>query len=190
MTIIKSDAGLARPVEKLVSILSYMEASAVTSAIIESLKTEEDLTTVTGLISAGAISTDGISTSGSESGSGEETILEDWQYNELDRFSGSETASEDETLSFTVLQTLTPATIRLAYKNVSEDSTIEGREKPDDKLFVVEYLIKGKKVREIFPLCAFSSRGERTLSNEALDSLSVTYAIRNGEHGDYYKVVF
>ena len=190
MTIQLQNAGRFEPVEKLISALHYMDASDVTESVMTSLKTDGDLQTITGLISAGSISPDGVSTSGSESGSSDSTVLPDMNGNVVAEFSDSATASEDQTISFTPLESLTPEVMRLVYKNVAEDGAIDGLDKPDDKLFVLEYLIKGAKVREIFPLCSFQGRGERTLTMEELEGTNITYAIKDGEHGIFFKRIF
>lgn len=190
MTIQVKNAGRFEPVEKLVSALHYIDAADVDETLMESLKTEGDLQSISGLISAGSISPDGISTSGSEGSTSDATILPDMNGNEISRFTDSATTSNDSTLSFTPLETLTPAVMRLVYKNVSEDGAIDGVDFPEDKLFVLEYLIKDAKVREIFPLCSFQGRGERTLTMEELEGTNITYTIREGEHGIFFKRIF
>lgn len=190
MTINVNNAGNFQPVEKLISALHYMDAEDVTESVMASLKTEGDLQSITGLISGGAISPDGISTSGTESGSSDATILDDMNGNVITTIEDSATASDDQTISFTPLESLTPAVMRLVYKNVAEDGAIDGLDKPDDKLFVLEYLIKGAKVREIFPLCTFQGRGERTLTREELEGINITYSIKEGDHGIFFKRIF
>lgn len=167
-----------------------MDAADVTSEIMSDLKSTASLSSITGLIAAGSITTEGVSTSGTETGAGETNSPIDWNRDVLDTLETSETASENETLTFGLHEVLNPNAMRLVFRDVDEDGNVDGKANPEDKLFVVEYLIKGAKVREIFPSCSFTSRGERSLSNEEADALSVTYSIKDGENGAFFKRIF
>lgn len=164
--------GLAKPIKKKQAILYYAEASDYETLNTE-LDTTEDVSSITGLTSAGAITTDGMTIAANAD---EPETYQDFNGNVFD----SQEATSSPQLSFALLEYLSTNAAKLVFKNVQGNEDEEFEEisdltPPTPKLLVLEFRVKGKKVRIICPECSFATREDEEISNDELISYGVTY---------------
>lgn len=180
------NGGLAKPVDKRVGILWYGTPD------------QEDLDAVTAtsdlsakFTNAGAITTDGVTVA---SDAKDPETYKDFNGNTFD--SADATATDKITLS--VLEMLRPAAMKLVYADAAITANaggdkikkISGDANPSDKCFIIDYKIKGTRVREIYRHVTFAKRGDKKLVNDALISREVTYTVLTGKNGNAVEQLF
>lgn len=178
MTVQTQYGGIAKAVEKTISILYFCETSAYTGETKTNVEANtSNLSTVTGLTPAGAIHVDGL-TIAENAEEGES--YPDWSGNVFDFSEGT----SSPTINFKLLEVLNANAAKLVFKNVTavtgddeELESINGFDNPTDKTLVIDTRIKNKVMRIVLPSNTFQSRGDIALLNDDLANFEVTYGV-------------
>lgn len=182
MAINTSQGGIMKPVSSNTGILWYAEAGDVE---IDAITATTDLSTI-GLTSGGAVTTDGVTLS--ENPEDPETF-NDWNGITFD----SSEATSSPSITFALLEVLNKAAAELVYASSAiteaggKISEIEGSANPSNKTIVIDTRIKNRRIRAIYPVASFASRGDNVYANDALYSWEVTYnLLADGKGNDRY----